>query len=966
MIINDTYTIDCLRPYFPEAVQPQMAAPYEITASQLIELAVASSTTSAEGIANALKIGVEHSSNNNPDLAFELAATIVGIGEACGSGSVIGLGTMAQGDTLAHTGRYLEAWDKLHQAGEIYLKAGDEFGWARTRIGRLLIAPELDSAHVEEAFADAQRAEAIFLKVQRYDRLLRLYHAWASDYDLMGRYEEAIDYFQKAVEIAGQQHSDSNSEIMIAYLHSDMGTSYNNLGELRAAMDHLTRARRILLDAHLDYTAAMTEFSMANNHIIRGEYRQALHLLLNSVLPHLHGHRADSAQLAVIDCYLALNRDQEAYELAREIVSTSRDNPDRAHQMALSALFLATAQTRLGLFSEAQQSLDLAETNFAAYEHMVTLIQLRRGQVALRQGDFEVARSLAHAIAPRFWSRQQSMNWINAMLLEAEAALSAGDLADAQALSYRALKHARDQELPPACYRCYVVLGEILERQGKRHSSAHMYQAALSTLRYIQRSLTISLRPGFLEDKLLPFRRLMELYLSQNKVEIAFRTLEQLKSQVFQDYLTRRELLHWIENEQTRPLLDELRELRDRYRWLTHLQSEPPVEEAESHQGSGSRLNVQAALADCRKRIRQITEKLYLYSALEPRAAAEAPELGEIQQRLDNDTCLLEFYADRERMWCIAATCDSACAYPLSASAAEIQELIEDKWISNLEFALEVGPDDRRTQVLTAKAHKLSERLYRLLLEPIGEQFRQKRRLVIIPFGFLHQLPFNILRHDERYLIETHELLLLPSASLLLRVPPMQPAGATVVAHSWDGRLSFSVAEAEMVHQFVGGDIFVEQAANHALLQRPPGKVLHISAHGEHRIDQPDFAYLELGDGPIYTDDLLQYNLNYELVVLSACEIGRAKVTAGDELIGLGRGFLYAGAGALITSLWRVNEQHTYQLMQSLYRALGRGASKAEALRAAQCELLAQNANLHPAFWAAFQLICNADPLFAA
>ncbi|HVU12114.1 MAG TPA: CHAT domain-containing protein [Phototrophicaceae bacterium] len=965
MIINDAYTIDCLRPYFPEAVQPQIVAPCEISAEQIISLATASAETSAEGIANALKIGVEHSSNNNPELAFQLADMIVGIGAAVENGSLIGLGTMAQGDILSHTGRYLEAWDKLHQAGEIYLQTGDEFGWARTRIGRLQISPELDAAHVEAAFDDARRAEAIFLKVQRHDRLLRLYHAWASGYDLMGHYEEAIAYYQKAVEIA-EQHGDSNSEIMIAYLHSDMGTSYNNLGELRAAMDHLTRARRVLLDAHLDHTAAMTEFSMANNHVIRGEYRQALHLLLNSVLPNLHGHRADSAQLTVIDCYLALNRDQEAYELAREIVSASQHNPDRAHQTALSALFLATAQTRLGQFSEAQQSLDLAEANFAAYENMVTLIQLRRGQVALRQGDFEAARALAHGIAPQFWNRQQSMNWINATLLEAEAALSAGALNDAQNLSYRALKHARDQELPPACYRCCVVLGQILERQGKRHSSARLYQAALNTLRDIQRSLTISLRPDFLEDKLLPFRRLMELYLSDGKVEIAFRTLEQLKSQVFQDYLTQRERLHWVENEQTRPLLDELRGLRDRYHWLTHRQSEPPVDEAEGHSGTASELNVQAALADCQKRIRQITEKLYLFSALEPRAAAETPALSEIQRRLDDDTCLLEFYADREHMWCIAATRDSACAYPLSASATEIQELIEDKWISNLEFALEAGPDDRRTQVLTAKAHKLSERLYRLLLEPMAHHFQQKRRLVIIPYGFLHQLPFNILRHDERYLIETHELLLLPSASLLLRLPPMPAEGATVMAHSWGGRLSFSLAEAEMVHQFVGGAVFVEQAANHELLHRPPSKVLHISAHGEHRIDQPDFAYLELGDGPIYTDDLLQYNLSYELVVLSACEIGRAKVTAGDELIGLGRGFLYAGAGALITSLWRVNEQHTYQLMESLYRALGRGASKAEALRAAQCDLLAQNANLHPAFWAAFQLICNADPFVAA
>jgi CHAT domain-containing protein len=294
---------------------------------------------------------------------------------------------------------------------------------------------------------------------------------------------------------------------------------------------------------------------------------------------------------------------------------------------------------------------------------------------------------------------------------------------------------------------------------------------------------------------------------------------------------------------------------------------------------------------------------------------------------------------------------------------AAVRTLIEDKWLSNLEFALEAGPEERWSQALTEKAKRIGEKLYELLLKVVTEEIGAKKRLVIVPYGFAHQLPFNILRHEGRYLIETHEIVILPSASLLLRPSLTRVAGAIVAAHSWDGRLSYSLREGEMVHGWMGGELFLEQAANHTVLKHSPRKVLHISSHGEHRIDQPDFSYIELGGGPVYTDDLLQCDLSYELVVLSACEVGRANVAGGDELIGLGRGFLYAGAGALITSLWQVNERHTYQLMDTLYRALCQGMSKAAALRAAQRELLAQDVNLHPAFWAAFQLVGSDEPL---
>ena len=98
------------------------------------------------------------------------------------------------------------------------------------------------------------------------------------------------------------------------------------------------------------------------------------------------------------------------------------------------------------------------------------------------------------------------------------------------------------------------------------------------------------------------------------------------------------------------------------------------------------------------------------------------------------------------------------------------------------------------------------------------------------------------------------------------------------------------------------------------------------------------------------------------LVTLSACETGSHIVTGGDELIGLSRGFLYAGASTLVQSLWRVEDRATTRLMERFYGALCAGQSKGAALRQAQLALLGSHGP-HPYFWAPFQLIGDSGPM---
>lgn len=90
-------------------------------------------------------------------------------------------------------------------------------------------------------------------------------------------------------------------------------------------------------------------------------------------------------------------------------------------------------------------------------------------------------------------------------------------------------------------------------------------------------------------------------------------------------------------------------------------------------------------------------------------------------------------------------------------------------------------------------------------------------------------------------------------------------------------------------------------------------------------------------------------------MTLSSCQTGVGKTVGSDEIIGISRGFLYAGAASLLSSLWAVNDGSTAKLMKSFYRNLTRGESKRSALRAAQLDVEAEYR--HPYYWAPFVLM---------
>jgi CHAT domain-containing protein len=136
--------------------------------------------------------------------------------------------------------------------------------------------------------------------------------------------------------------------------------------------------------------------------------------------------------------------------------------------------------------------------------------------------------------------------------------------------------------------------------------------------------------------------------------------------------------------------------------------------------------------------------------------------------------------------------------------------------------------------------------------------------------------------------------------------------------------------------------------------------ILHIASHAELNSRSPLFSRILLspnqnGNQGLEVREIYDLNLKRtNLVMLSACETQLGAQSRGDEIVGLNRAFIYAGASTVIASLWRVDDRATSLLMRSFYAHLKRGMGKAEALRMAQSETRKQYAN--PYYWAAFVL----------
>jgi CHAT domain-containing protein len=263
-------------------------------------------------------------------------------------------------------------------------------------------------------------------------------------------------------------------------------------------------------------------------------------------------------------------------------------------------------------------------------------------------------------------------------------------------------------------------------------------------------------------------------------------------------------------------------------------------------------------------------------------------------------------------------------------------------------------------RVLAALYDELVAPLEPLLENADSDVMDAVSKLAVVPHGPLHQVPFHALFDGGRYVMERFEVSYAPSATVyaLCQERDTRDQGRAVVFGVEDPLIPAATTEARTIADYlpraevhVGENATVENLRNTA----PKSGTLHLACHGLFRSDNPMFSALKLHDGWLIAADAMSLELSGSLVTLSACESGRSEVIGGDEILGLTRAFLSAGAATLVVSLWLVQDETTAELMGGLYERLRNGEGRAAALRAAQLELKEQHP--HPYFWAPFVVI---------
>jgi CHAT domain-containing protein len=285
-----------------------------------------------------------------------------------------------------------------------------------------------------------------------------------------------------------------------------------------------------------------------------------------------------------------------------------------------------------------------------------------------------------------------------------------------------------------------------------------------------------------------------------------------------------------------------------------------------------------------------------------------------------------------------------------------------------------------------SKTNQLQD-LHRLLIDPIASLLPQNPndRVIFIPQGALFLVPFAALQTpDGKYLIERHTLLTAPSIQVLELTRQKQLARTKVTGKLIVGNptmpsfaltpdeapeqlpeLPGAEAEAKAIAQFLNAPVLTGSQATKAIVKQQMGtaRLIHLATHGlldDQRGIGSAIALAPSGtdNGFLTAEEILDLKLNADLVVLSACDTGRGKIT-GDGVIGLSRSLISAGAPSVIVSLWAVPDAPTSALMTQFYRHLQQNPDKAQALRQAMLTTLKQHPN--PRDWAAFTLIGEAE-----
>lgn len=844
-------------------------------------------------------------------------------------------------------GKFDSAVKNLDRSADVFFQIGKEQDAAQTHVAKLIALGLL--GRYDEAFETGERALEIFekfgdeLAAGKIEMNLsnisarRELHREAEKYCLSAR-----NRFARLGETAWQIMAENG-----------LAHSYSELNEFQRAERFYAQALENARRAKMLVTEAEIEANIGNLALFRGRFDAALKFLERSrqkyetlEMP----HQTALAESEIANIYLELNLAKEAFSIYEKSVETLQKLKLRGDEARARANY-GRAAVVLNETKFAERQLRKSAKLFELEKNRdgAAAVKITEANLELEQKNFKRARRIAHEAEMLLSESENFRHKLMVGWIRGEAARNLKDFAESEKLLTGTLAGAKKREQPQIAQLALNSLGQMFRQKGDARGAERFFKKAIKLIETLRAPLPAEeFRIAFLASKLAPFANLAKIYLAENKIKDAFLMIECARARALAESLNGA-MTQAQETSSTKPG-KKLEALREELNWFYNR-----ISRAEAAEIAGLQVETQKRekqIADLLRQIESTAEKKF--------KSGENLDFKKLQNGLGKEKALIEFVKFDQIFSAFVVTNRKIHYVGNLAKESEIFALLE-----GLRFqfgALRYGAKTLENFIgeLKKRADFYLRRLHEKLIAPL-EEFLENRDFVVVPVAALHYVPFHALRdEDESYLVERRKIIYAPGATVWQflaekRSPKLKNALFIGFA---DEKIPLVNREIKTLKKiFPRAKSFTGEKATFAAYTKNAAEfdLLHLACHGQFRADSPMFSSLHLADGWVTVRDICSQKLRAGLVTLSACETGLNEIFAGDEILGLSRGFLTAGAKSLVLSLWTVNDEATEALMKDFYAEIKNDKTPAEALQKAQCNFIGQNS--HPYFWSPFALI---------
>ncbi len=754
------------------------------------------------------------------------------------------------------------------------------------------------------------------------------YFFLASLYLQNAEIDSALNYFNNSCSLS----------IEMGYLKSaaeayrEMGNIYRRLGDYDLAYENLAKSLNLLITIKKEKEIALGEGELLNGigslYLDMGRYRSAL----------------------------------EKFNLAYEIFEKTQNvswKIEALQNMGYTYMLLSSVDTQYFdsafYYYNLTKPLLMDKKDEALFYNNLGILYERKGDYKLAKDNYQKALGIYKILKDSIGQAKVHCNLGNLYVLSGDYKMGIKSYED----GYNIIENMKRKDWQASILSN---IGFAQQRTGLIDAAINSLTRAVDIIEDLRgRIISQEFRSAFFENKIVLYEYLIELYYQKHNAKKAFEYAEAGKSRAFLDLLSGIDIAgkEGLDPE-IRTLIHKEQSLEKRIEFLTGM-----PEQAD-------------AIIEHGRIVKELSEKFPDYKVLK---STKPIEINRLQSMLDDKTAFIEYFIGSENLYIFAITNHNLSIKKMVIKSEELYEKI-DRYRKIIK---------RRVDYSDNELSEISYWFYLNLIAPVIPEIKDKKRFGIIPYGILHNLPFATIlteKAQNRILIDDYDIFYIPSASVfeiahnknkLKKNKSVIFAKSNFSEHQewFDMPLPGTTAEKDSIIRSRaltnvkvfsdGEDSSPQPSETNAKKYLKDYDIIHLATHGklapgDSALDSRIILTKDNeNDGELKVREIFDLKINAYLVTLSACETGQLrgfseKAVFGDELTGLSRAFIYAGAPSVIASLWKVSDVSTALLMMQLYKNL-RETDKTKALCDAQRWLMKQEYYNKPFFWAPFVVI---------